>query len=228
MQVVSQKVGDLDLWGNAATGTFRPLVPVELRRQVFHHLHGAAHPGMRASRRLVAARYVWTNLAKDVTAWARECLHCQRAKVHRHVQVPAQHSPIPTRRFSHIHLDLVGPLPTFKGFTHLFTIIDRTTRWPEVIPLSATTSLDCASALFQGWVSRFGVPAVITSDWGAQFTWRHCHHHEYDWALPLPNGAGPHLLGREKASNGHGPGFQDLKVNSDCWFQMVAHAERLT
>ena len=103
-------------------------------------------------------------------AWAKACLGCQRAKVHRHVQVPPQHIPIPTRRFSHIHVDLVGPLPTSKGFTHLFTIMDRTSRWLEAIPLSNTTTVDCANALFQGWVSRYGVPAVITSDRGAQFT----------------------------------------------------------
>ncbi len=67
-------------------------------------------------------------------------------------------------------MDLVGPLPASKGFTYLFTIIDRTSRWPEAIPIAATTTVDCANALFQGWVSRFGVPAVITSDRGAQFT----------------------------------------------------------
>jgi hypothetical protein len=61
------------------------------------------------------------------------CLSCQWAKVHCHVQVPPQHIPVPARRFSHIHVDLVGPLPASKGFTYLFTIIDRTSRWPEVI-----------------------------------------------------------------------------------------------
>ncbi len=34
----------------------------------------------------------------------------------------------------------------------------------------AITAADCARALFAGWVSRFGVPATITSDRGAQFT----------------------------------------------------------
>jgi hypothetical protein len=75
-------------------------------------------------------------------------------------------SPVPTRRFSHLHVDLVGPLPASKGFTYLFTIIDRTSRWPEAIPIAATTTVDRANALFQGWVSRFGVPAVIMSDCG--------------------------------------------------------------
>ena len=38
------------------------------------------------------------------------------------------------------------------------------------IPLASITAADCARALFAGWVSRFGVPATITSDRGAQFT----------------------------------------------------------
>ncbi len=52
----------------------------------------------------------------------------------------------------------------------MFTIIDRTSCWPEAIPIAATTTVDCANALFQGWVSRFEVPAAITSHRGAQFT----------------------------------------------------------
>jgi transposase InsO family protein len=48
-------------------------------------------------------------------------------------------------------------------YRYLFTIIDITS------PL-ATTTVDCANALFQGWVSRFGVPAVIKLYQGTQFT----------------------------------------------------------
>jgi hypothetical protein len=139
---VTQRVGDLDLIGDASTGIFRPLVPRELCRQVFNHLQEAAHPGMRATRHLIAFRYIWKGLSTDVTAWVRASLHCQRVKVHRHVQLPLQHISIPTCCFSHIHVDLVGPLPPSKGFTHLFTIIDRTSRWPEAIPIAATTTVD--------------------------------------------------------------------------------------
>ncbi|GFN78116.1 Pol polyprotein [Plakobranchus ocellatus] len=78
--------------------------------------------------------------------------------------------PVPSRRFSHLHIDLVGPLPPSEGFTHLLTIIDRTSCWPEVIPLSCTSSTDCAKALIRNWISRFGVPLDITSDRGTQFT----------------------------------------------------------
>ncbi len=166
LRIITQRVGDLDLIGD----TFRSLVPRDLWRQVFKHLHEAAHPGRRSTRNLNSSRYVWKGLSTDVTAWAKACFGCQQAKVHRHVQVPPQHFPVPTRRFSYIHVDLVGPLPASKGYTYLFTIIDGTSRWPETIPIAATSTLDCANALFQGWVSRFGVPAVITSDPGTQFT----------------------------------------------------------
>jgi len=77
---------------------------------------------------------------------------------------------VPGHRFSHIHVDMVGPLPTSRGYTHLMTIIDRSTRRLEAVPLAAMATADCARALADGWVSHFGAPHTITSDRGAQFT----------------------------------------------------------
>ena len=45
-----------------------------------------------------------------------------------------------------------------------------TTRWPEVALLSSISAEYCALAFLSTWISRFGVPAVLTSDRGAQFT----------------------------------------------------------
>ena len=75
-----------------------------------------------------------------------------------------QHFKVPAKRFSHIHIDIVGPLPPSSGFTHLLTIMDRPTRWPEAIPLRDTTTTECT------WIARFGVPLDMTSDRGPQFT----------------------------------------------------------
>ncbi|GFT13550.1 retrovirus-related Pol polyprotein from transposon 17.6 [Trichonephila clavipes] len=52
--------------------------------------------------------------------------------------------------------DLVGPFPPSDGFTFLLTCIDRYTRWPE-------------DSFIANWISRFGVPAIITTDQGGQF-----------------------------------------------------------
>jgi hypothetical protein len=170
LQVVSQPVGDVQLLGDISTGSFRPLVPPQLRERVALFLHSIHHPGVKATKRLVAARFCWPFLAKQVAALARACLFCQRGKVHQHVHLQPAAIPVPHRRFAHVHVDLVGPLPPSRGFQYLFTVVDRTTRWPEAFPLASITAADCAKAFFSGWVARFGVPAVITSDRGAQFT----------------------------------------------------------
>ena len=81
-----------------------------------------------------------------------------------------QQIPVPGRRFSHIHVDLIGPLPQSCAYTFLFTIIERTSRWPETIPIQSTTVEESANILLCFWIPTFGVPAVITSGHGAQFT----------------------------------------------------------
>ena len=56
--------------------------------------------------------------------------------------------------------------------THLFTVIDRFFRWPEVIPLNNTTSASCAQAPVFHWIASFGTPLDISSDRGPQFTFQ--------------------------------------------------------
>ena len=79
--------------------------------------------------------------------------------------------PVPLHKFSHVHVDLVGPWPqSAEGHTHLLTVVDRTTRWAEAIPLQSTTAQVVADSFVANWVARFGVPATITTDQGTQFT----------------------------------------------------------
>ena len=87
-----------------------------------------------------------------------------------HVKSPLCTFKVPERRFDHIHVDLVGPLPQSEGCKYIFTIIDRFTRWPEAILLSDTSADSCARAAVNLWITRFGLPSQISSDRGAQFT----------------------------------------------------------
>jgi hypothetical protein len=170
LQITTQAIGDDSVLGDVSTGVFRPLVPIQHREVVFQSLHSIHHPGVRATRRLIAARFCWPQMAKAITLMARACLYCQRGKVHKHVHLQPAEILVPHCHFAHIYVDLVGLLPPSRGHIYLFTIKDQTLRWPEAIPLPSITVADCARALFTGWVSRFGVPPTITSDRGAQFT----------------------------------------------------------
>jgi hypothetical protein len=102
-------------------------------------------------------------------AWCRECQGCNRDKVTTQPAAPAQPIPIPGRNFTHVHL--VGPLPVSSGgFNHIFTMMDRSTRWLEAVPLKDTSATSCADTFVARSVARFGVPECITSDRGPQFT----------------------------------------------------------
>ena len=147
----------------------RPIVPPGYRRHVFDLLHGLSHPSSRASKELICSCYVWHGMKKDITHWCNECLSCQASKIQRHYRAPVEAIPVPPRRFTHVHVDIVGPLPTSRGYTYLLTILDRTTRWPEAVPLQDITAASCARAFMTGWVARFGVPLQMTSDRGRQF-----------------------------------------------------------
>ena len=151
-----------------SAGYARPIVPADWRRKVFDLVYGLSHPSVRTTRKLISSKFVWKGLQKQVGMSAKQCVACQSSKVQRHIKSPLHNFGVPERRFDHIHVDLVGPLPPSNRSSHLLTIVDCFSRWPEAI--NDTTSMGCAQVLINHWISRFDIPMDISSDKGPQFT----------------------------------------------------------
>ncbi|GFX44925.1 integrase catalytic domain-containing protein [Trichonephila clavipes] len=117
----------------------RSFVPEIFRREIFHNLHALSHPG------------------------------CQRAKVSRHTRSEIGKFEIPSSRFKHVHIDLVGPLPPSEGFRYCLTCVDRFSKWPEAFPMVEISAEAVDKAFYSGWISRFGPSLRLKTDQGKQF-----------------------------------------------------------
>ena len=155
LSLVSVPVGDKFLFCDSSTGSLLPLVLVQLCCQLFHLLNllcAASHPGVWASWRLISSRFLWPGLSGDVGLWAHSCLRCQGSKIQTQVHSSVPAIPVPTQRFSHVYINIMGPLPSSQGYSYLLTMMDRTTHWPEVALLNSISTESCVRAFLATWV----------------------------------------------------------------------------
>jgi len=98
-------------------------------------------------------------------------------------------------------LDLVGPLQKAAGgYTHLLVAIDKFSKWIEARPITNIRS-EQAVLFFTDIIHRFGIPNVIITDNGTQFTGKkflefyNRHHIRVNWSVvahPRTNGQVEH------------------------------------
>lgn len=137
----------------------------------FHQLPTGGHAGVNRMFNNIARRYTWVGLYKDVKSYVANCLQCKKCKVHRHMKAPLEITSTATESFQKVFLDIVGPLPEDEyGNKYILTIQCELTKFVEAYPLKTKESDSVAAMFVDEFVLRFGVPKVIATDLGTEFT----------------------------------------------------------
>nr|VZI49760.1 unnamed protein product [Spirometra erinaceieuropaei] len=126
---------------DVSTASRSPFVPPFLRRKVFSSMHYLPHPESRATDKLVSNLLVWPVMNKDLKAWTRACLGCQRSNIQRHNKAPINIFPTPNARFSHVDLGIASPLHGVAAPTFVKNLLSR---WFVIFvapPLSRLTAV---------------------------------------------------------------------------------------
>ncbi|KAL8441298.1 hypothetical protein Emag_007297 [Eimeria magna] len=150
----------------------RVVLPAIFRSRAIqaHHLsYCGCHFGVFKIAARLACRYWWPHMQRDVRAYFRRRPFCiantDAPRKWKWLDLPIG-AP-----FELIAIDLFGPLPiTRRGNNHILVTIDHYTRWVELVHLPNPTAAQVAQALFNEWISRWGVPRALLSDNGPQFT----------------------------------------------------------
>ena len=80
LESVPLSISESTILCDTSTGVARPVVPKDFRRAVFASLYNLSHPSIRATQRLLTARFVWPSIKSDSRKWTRTCLQCQRQR----------------------------------------------------------------------------------------------------------------------------------------------------
>ena len=135
-----------------------------------HHNSSVGHFGAEKTiNKLLDNGHRWDYMRKHVKAFIKKCPCCQlmsriKPSIHAHKFTTATYNPMES-----LNIDTIGPLPPDEiGNTYIIVIIDRFSRWIELIPATDATSLAAARALLHH-CGRYGIPQDLLSDGGSQY-----------------------------------------------------------
>ncbi|XP_061519181.1 uncharacterized protein K02A2.6-like [Anopheles gambiae] len=149
--------GDCLLFGE------RLIIPSSQRYKCLQQLH-LGHPGIERMKALARSYVYWPGLDSEIESLVKSCRQCAMA-----AKSPVSSLPIcwmkanaPCQR---VHVDYAGPI---EG-DYFLLAIDSFSKWPEIIP-TRTISSTATIRILRNIFARFGMPTVLVSDNGTQFT----------------------------------------------------------
>lgn len=131
------------------------------------------HPGSSKMYQDLKQKLWWTRMKREIARFVAECDVCQRVKAdHQWPASMLQPLPVLEWKWDEIGMDFITGLPkTQQGYDSIWVIVDRLSKVAHFLPVKTTYS---GNQLAELYISRIvclhGVPKIIVSDQGTQFT----------------------------------------------------------
>lgn len=146
----------LSVVDGALTYMDRTIIPLALQSRVLEQLH-QAHPGETRMKSLARCYVYWPGIDEQIINVVRSCGQCQAAG-----KMPPKQElsswALPTAPWERVHIDYA-----MLHQRNYLLIVDAFSKWPEILPMSSTTSAATIKAL-RTINGRFGNMVTLVSD----------------------------------------------------------------
>ena len=130
--------------------------------------------GIEKCKRRAHDHVYWPGINTHIQEMVTACSECQTFRPS-NVSEPLQPHQIPTKPWQKIGADLFS----HEGKNYL-VMVDYASGYPELMKMSTTTSSAVITAM-KSVFARLGVPDVVCSDNGPQFTAKEFEDFDIDW-----------------------------------------------
>ena len=153
---------------------YQIVLPKSLVENVLKELHDSptsGHLGISKTTERVKQRFFWFGMTTDVEKWCKSCDVCDATRISNR-KPKSKLKPYQVRApLERVGIDVMGPLPVSSGGNkYLLVVVDYFTKWVKAIPIENQEAETVAKAFITHFVSNFGVPRIIHSDQGTNFT----------------------------------------------------------
>lgn len=131
-----------------------------------------SHCGMGKTIAALRQYFYWPKMVAQVREYVNNCVVCKETKApNRILRPPMGAETITHRPWQKIYMDFIGPFPRSKqGNSFIFIVLDHLTKFVVLKPMRNATSANVIKFLESEIFHKFGVPQMVHTDNGKQFT----------------------------------------------------------
>lgn len=132
----------------------------------------SAHGGVGKNLYRLRKLYYWPGMVSQVRRYVSNCTVCKETKPCNRPLHPTMGDEVITERpFQKLYIDFLGKYPRSKGGnSYIFIVVDHFTKFTFLKAMKEASKRYVVKFLIEDIFRKFGVPEIIHSDNGPQFT----------------------------------------------------------